>query len=129
MPTKKNIDLKLSAAERQQLRRNKLTKQALVDFAPDEIAALLGASLLRAQEIKALAAFQSIPSIGVKLAEDLIFMGYHSLADLKDKEGPALIHEYELKKGYWIDSCVEDQMRLVVHYARTGDTTKKLWDF
>lgn len=37
--------------------------------------------------------------------------------------------EFELLKGYWIDPCVEDQFRLAVHYAETGDMTKKWWDF
>jgi hypothetical protein len=52
-------------------------------------------------------------------------MGYFSLDELKDKDGAKLTDEYELKKGYWTDPCVEDQFRLVVHYANTNDQKKR----
>ncbi|MHA7059104.1 helix-hairpin-helix domain-containing protein [Aquimarina sp. M1] len=35
--------------------------------------------------------------------------------------GAELTHQYEKKKGYRIDSCAEDQFRLVVHVANTGE--------
>lgn len=41
----------------------------------------------------------------------------------------SVIDAFERKKGYWIDSCVEDQFRLVVHYANTADHSKNWWDF
>jgi hypothetical protein len=40
-----------------------------------------------------------------------------------------LIDEYELKKGYFTDPCVEDQFRLVVNFANIRDTSKVWWDF
>lgn len=33
------------------------------------------------------------------------------------------------EKGYKIDPCVEDQSRLVVHFSKTQDFSKKWWDF
>jgi hypothetical protein len=65
----------------------------------------------------------------LKRAEDLVFLGYYSLNELKQKDGAKLTDEYEQKKGYWVDPCVEDQFRLVVHFANTHDTQKTWWDF
>ena len=84
---------------------------------------------LREREKSALAEFQSVPSVGVKFAEDMIFLGYFSLDELKDQDGAQLVVEYEIKKGYWVDPCVEDQFRLIVHFAKHRDSTKTWWDF
>jgi len=65
----------------------------------------------------------------IKIAKDLVFLGYYSLNELKQKDGAKLTDEYEQKKGYWIDPCVEDQFRLVVNFANTNDTNKTWWDF
>lgn len=81
------------------------------------------------REICAHIEFQSIPSIGIKFAEDLIFLGYYSLAELTGKNGSELFDAYELKKGYWVDLCVEDQFRLVVDVANHGIRDKTWWDF
>lgn len=90
---------------------------------------LLKATSKRVKEIIALAEFQTVPSIGIKFAEDLVFLGYYSLAELKNADGARLTDEYERKKGYRTDPCVEDQFRLVVSFANTNDTTKMWWDF
>ena len=76
-----------------------------------------------------MAVFQQIPSVGIKFAEDLIFLGYFSLEELTEQDGAKLVEEYERRKGFWIDSCVEDQFRLAVHYARNGDQGKTWWSF
>lgn len=123
------MKLKLTDAEKKKLRHNKLTIRELSKLAVDEIEAVLEVPLERARVIHALAEFQSIPSIGVKFAEDLIFLGYFSLDELKTKNGAHLVEEYERKKGYWIDPCVEDQFRLAVHAANNRNSTKKWWDF
>ncbi len=90
---------------------------------------LLHVTIERAKEIYALAEFQTVPSVGIKFAEDLVFLGYYSLHQLKNKDGAKLTDEYEQKKGYWVDPCVEDQFRLVVNFANTKDKTKTWWDF
>lgn len=129
MKTRSNIKLNLTEAERQNLRRNKVKIAGIVDLSLDELCDILQVSKERAREIYALADFQRIPSIGIKLAEDLISIGYFSVQDIKGKDGAQLTHEYELKKGYRIDSCVEDQFRLVVYFAETNDSRKQWWDF
>lgn len=129
MKSKTNFKLNLTDSERKSLRTQKVKIADILDYAVDEIEVLLNVSPERAKEVYALADFQRIPSIGIRSAEDLIYLGYHSVEELKGKEGAALVEEFERKKGYWIDSCVEDVFRLAVHFAETEDYSKKWWDF
>jgi hypothetical protein len=125
----KAFKLDLSVAEKQKLRQNGLTISRLNEFAVDELCVLLNTNQQRAQEIHALIAFQSIPSIGPKFAHDLISLGYYTIDDLLGKDGPTLLNELELKQGFWTDPCVEDQFWLAVHYAGHRGSNKKWWDF
>jgi Pathogenicity locus len=129
MKSKTNIKLPLTDVEKANLRKNKIKIADILDFASDELEVLLNATTERAKEIYALAEFQTVPSVGIKFAEDLVFLGYYSLKELKNKDGAKLTDEYELKKGFWTDPCVEDQFRLVVNFANTKDTEKTWWDF
>jgi hypothetical protein len=129
MKNKTNIKLPLTDSEKASLRTHNIKMANILDFAVDELEVLLQASPERAKEIYALAEFQTVPSVGIKFAEDLVFLGYYSLSELKDQDGAKLTDAYELKKGYWTDPCVEDQFRLVVHYANTNDQKKTWWDF
>lgn len=129
MKNKSNLKLPLTDSEKANLKKNKIKIANLLDFASDELEILLSATPERAKEIHALAEFQMVPSVGVKFAQDLIFLGYYSLKELKFQDGAKLTDEYERKKGYWIDPCVEDQFRLVINFANTNDTQKAWWDF
>jgi len=129
MKKKATIKLPLSDAEKQKLRANKVKLAAVLNYAVDELAVLLDVRFERAKEIHALAEFQTIPSIGIRFAEDLVFSGLYSISELKKNNGAALLDAYERKKGYRVDPCVEDQFRLAVYYATTGDDTKTWWDF
>ena len=121
--------LSLKDFEKANLKKNKVKITKVLNYAPDELAILLNATSERAREIYALAEFQTVPSIGLKFAEDLVFLGYYSIDELKNKDGAKLTDEYELKKGFRVDPCVEDQFRLVVYFAKTKDTTKTWWNF
>jgi len=129
LTNKNNIKIPLTDIEKAHLRKNKIKIAEILDYASDELEVLLNATTERAKEIYALAEFQTVPSVGIKFAEDLVFLGYHSLNELKQKDGAKLTDEYEQKKGYWVDPCVEDQFRLVVNFANTNDTKKTWWDF
>lgn len=129
MNQKRNIKFNLSNAEKSTLRRKKMRQSDLLDLAIDEIEIALEVPFVRAREIHALAEFQSIPSVGIKFAEDLIFLGYYSVRELKSKDPARLVEAYEKKKGYWVDPCVEDQFRLIVDFAKHQDYTRKWWDF
>lgn len=129
MKSKTNIKLPLTDTEKASLRKHKIKIANILDFATDELEMLLNATTERAKEIYALAEFQTVQSVGIKFAEDLVFLGYYSLNELKEKDGAKLTDEYENKLGYWVDPCVEDQFRLVVNFANTNDTTRSWWDF
>lgn len=126
---KSTIKLPLTQAEKQRLKHNKIKLSDIADYAVDELEVILGVSFERAREIYALVEFQSIPSVGIRFAEDLVSLGYYSIDELKGKDGALLTNEFEVLKGYWIDPCVEDQFRLVVYYANTKDSSKNWWDF
>lgn len=129
MKKKSNIKLNLSHSERKKLRSNKIKISEILDFAADELQVILGVTTERAKAIQALAEFQKIPSVGIRSAEDLIYLGYYSIAEIKGKDGVQLTEAFEQKKGYWIDPCMEDVFRLVCHVANTNDYTKNWWDF
>ncbi len=129
MKTKSSIKLPLTDFEKQNLKKSKVKIHQILSYSVDELEVLLNASSDRAREIFALAEFQTVPSIGIKFAEDIIFMGYYSLDELKDKDGATLTDEYEQKKGFRTDPCVEDQFRLAVNYANTKDLSKTWWNF
>ena len=129
MKNRTNIKLPLTVDEKANLRKSGIRMSSVLDFSVDELEVLLDATPERAREVHALAEFQTIPSVGLKFAEDLVFLGYYSISELKNKDGAKLTDEYERKKGCWTDPCVEDQFRLVVHYANTKDPKKTWWDF
>lgn len=126
---KKIINYRLTGAEKQSLKAKKVSQKMLQDYAPYEIAGLLNASPQRAKELQALAEFQSIPSLGINFAEELISQGYYSLEQLKGKPAVKLFDAFERHCGTWADPCVEDSYRLLVHYIETRDDTKRWWSF
>ena len=126
---KKNINYRLTDAEKQTLKAQKINQKRLQDHAPDEVAVLLNASPQRAKELQGLAAFQSIPSLGINFAEELIGQGYYSLAQLEGKTAVELFDAFEKHCGTWADPCVEDSYRLLVHYIENRDDTKRWWHF
>ncbi len=129
MKNKISIKWPLTDIEKANLKWNKVKIADIPNYAFDELELLLNSTPERVKEIVALAEFQTVPSIGIKFAKDLLFMGYYSLSELKNEDGAKLTNEYEQKKGFWIDPCVEDQFRLVVSFAKTNDTTKRWWHY
>lgn len=124
-----NSQIGISAVEKQKLRHHKVKLNAIHKVGLSELQRLLGVSKIRAMELSALSEFQSLPSVGIQFAKDLIGMGYYSLKDLKGKDGAKLLDHYEKQIGVWADPCVEDQFRLVAHYARHPHVHKNWWDF
>jgi hypothetical protein len=125
----KAIDLELSPDEKLLLKTKGISQKKLLGYAADEIIAVLEAQGHRAKALQALVDFQRIPSIGIMFAKDLMRAGYYSLDELKTKPGAYLFDEFENMNGYHTDPCVEDQFRLVVHYANNPGSNKKWWDF
>jgi hypothetical protein len=126
---KKTINYRLTTAEKQILKTKKINQKQLQDYAPDEICTLLEASPQRGKELNALSEFQSIPSLGINFAEELISQGYYTLGQLKGKSAVELFDAFEKHSNAWADPCVEDSYRLLVHYIENRDETKRWWDF
>jgi hypothetical protein len=126
---KKTIHYELTPTEKQALKTQKISLKMLQDYAPDEIAELLNASPGRTRELQALAEFQSIPSLGIGFAKELIAQGYYSLEQLKGKTAVELFDAYEQHCGAWADPCVEDSYRLLVDYVAHRDDSKRWWNF
>jgi hypothetical protein len=129
MKKKSTPKLNLSLAERKNLRKAKIRISEILDLAADELEVILDVSSDRVKTLFALAESQTVPSVGIKFAEDLIFLGYHLLEELKLKDGAKLLDEYERKKGHWTDPCVKDQSRLIVDFAKNPEITKNWWDY
>lgn len=121
--------LEITPGEMKKLRALKIKKGELHHHSVDELRQWLAVSKQRAKELYALSEFQSVPSVGIRFACDLIGMGFYSMNELKKKDGAKLTDQYELQQGVWVDSCVEDQFRLVVHYAKHADSKLNWWNF
>ena len=52
------------------------------------LSGVLGVSDSRAQYIRGLAQFQTVPSIGPKVAERVVQLGYYALEDIRMKTPP-----------------------------------------
>lgn len=125
----KSPKLPLTTVERSYLRGSKVTLKEICNMDVVALAHCLQSSIERAKYIHALAEFQSIPSIGPKVAEAVIQLGYYSLIELKDEDGADLLNRLELLCGHWKDPCVEDCLRCIVFYANHPDCNKSWWNF
>ncbi|MDR0137736.1 helix-hairpin-helix domain-containing protein [Metabacillus idriensis] len=126
----KSPKLPLTNKERELLRKNKIKRTEIKEMKPAELAALIDVPNERARELIGHAVFQSIPSVGPKLAHNLaVDLGFSSLEPVKNRRGEELVDELEKKYGVWMDPCVEDVMRCVVHHANHPDSDKNWWDF
>lgn len=126
---KKTIKLPLSDEERKLLRQARIKLSDIAGLDAETLSTLTTITIERAKRLAALACFQQIPSIGIRLAEDLVSIGYYSLEELRDQDGARLIEKLENHCGTWIDPCVEDQLRCVVFHANHPGSEKQWWDF
>jgi len=125
----KTPKLDLTEIEKMLLKNAGIRIKEIANYAADELSTILSVPLKRAKGILALIEFQSVPSVGPKFAQDLVDMGYYHIAQLKDRDGADLLNEHERLIGVWTDPCVEDQFRLVVHYANNPGSKKQWWNF
>ncbi|XZF15177.1 helix-hairpin-helix domain-containing protein [Chitinophagaceae bacterium MMS25-I14] len=119
----------LTTDEKSILKKKKVRLAEIPALAAGALQLLLETSADRAKEISALYEFQRIPSIGIQFAKDLVSIGYYSLDALKHKNGADIFDALEKHTGMRIDPCVEDQCRLVVHYANDRNSKLNWWDF
>ncbi|CAH0343998.1 hypothetical protein BCI9360_00226 [Bacillus sp. CECT 9360] len=77
--------LPLTAEEKSKLRTSKIKLNQIVNMDLSELSRCLQ-STERARYLQALAQFQAIPSIGPKLAQMVIELGYYSLEEIKARK-------------------------------------------
>lgn len=126
----KSPKLPLTDEERSSLRREKIRLKEIKDHSPEELRERLGIPIKRARYLVGMSIFQQIPSIGPNMAHNVVEdLQFHTFEEIKDEKGEDLIIALEKKYGVWMDPCVEDSLRCVVHHARHPDSDKNWWDF
>lgn len=125
----KTIKLPLTDDERASLRRNQIRTSQIPGMLDVELSQMTGIGIERAKTLVALARFQTIPDIGPVMAECLVLLGCSRLDEFAGEDPAHLLDELETILGYWVDPCVEDQLRLVIHYAQHPNVPKRWWDF
>jgi hypothetical protein len=126
----KRPKLPLSQEEKQILRKNKIKLSDFHKLKIEEIKDLFGVSNERAKTLKSLSEFQQVPSISHELAFKLVnHLGYYNLEQIKTEIWTEVFHNLELKLGCWTDSCVEDQIICIIHYANFPESEKQWFDF
>jgi hypothetical protein len=121
--------LPLTPEERAKLRACKVKLQDITSMNVLELSSCLDSSIERAKYLRALAEFQMIPSIGPKVAQRVVDLGFYSLEEIKDENGADLINRLEQLYGYWEDPCLEDSLRCIVHHANNPEDNKCWFDF
>lgn len=130
MRKKKNPKLPLTESERFNLRKAKVKLSEIYKTEVNHLAEILNVSVERARDIKGLATFQQVPSIGSEMAKKLVdILHIYSLEEIKDKNGADLFDELERRMGVWTDPCVEDQIRCIIYFANNPASDKKWFDF
>lgn len=125
-----SIKLDLTDLERQKLRSAKIRIADLHLLRPDELAKAIQCTAERAKFLTGLATFQQIPSIGYRMAYNLVyFLNIYTLHEIKEYDPQELFDCIEQRVGERIDPCVEDQIRCVIYYANHPNSTKQWYDF
>ena len=121
--------LPLTEEERAKLRTCKIKLNGISYMSTLELSQCLGISIERSKYLRALAIFQTVPSIGPKVSQRIVDLGYYSLEEIKNMDGSDLINCWEEKCGYWEDPCLEDAFRCIVHHANNPESNKCWFDF
>ncbi|MBH9968647.1 helix-hairpin-helix domain-containing protein [[Bacillus] enclensis] len=126
----KSPKLPLTDEERTSLRREKIRLKEINTYSPEELGKRLGIPLERARYLVGMYIFQQVPSIGPNMAHNVVEdLQFHTFEEIKDEKGEDLIIALEKKYGVWMDPCVEESLRCVVHHARHPGSEKNWWDF
>ncbi|MFS0821820.1 helix-hairpin-helix domain-containing protein [Bacillus sp. 1P02SD] len=125
-----NPKMPLTLEEKVKHRKAKVKIGEIHKLSTSQLRQTLNVSEERARRIKGLAEFQTVPSIGFELAIKLVdHLHIYSLQEIKQRDGATLFDMLEKELGVWTDSCVEDQIRCVIHFANNPNSNKKWFDF
>ncbi|MGX9134342.1 helix-hairpin-helix domain-containing protein [Rummeliibacillus sp. JY-2-4R] len=121
--------LPLTSEERAKLKACKIKLKDISSMDLSILSQCLEVTMERAKYLRALAIFQTVPSIGPKVAQRVVDLGYNSLSEIKNMKGSELFNRWEEKCEYWEDPCLEDAFRCIVYYANDPESDKSWFDF
>lgn len=125
-----NPKLPLTPTEKRRLRKSQIKIGELHTYSVEQLSTFLEIPAERARMLRALAEFQRVPSIGLSFAETIVQnMQIYSLKEVKNRNPAELLDELEKRLGYWVDPCVEDQIRCIIHYANNPGSKYQWFDF
>ncbi|MCA1057045.1 helix-hairpin-helix domain-containing protein [Rossellomorea aquimaris] len=128
--TRKSPKLPLTDEERKSLRKAKIKLGDVNQLSPEELSERVGIPFERSRYLVGMSVFQQIPSIGPNMAHNVVEdLQFYSFDAIKEEKGEDLIIKLEKVYGVWMDPCVEDSLRCVVHHAKHPDSEKNWWDF
>jgi hypothetical protein len=70
--------------------------------------------------------FQTIPSVGPRVAEDLWNLGYRSIAELKGENPETMYQKLCTQAGMHVDRCMLYTFRCIVYFASAKKHDPKL---
>lgn len=110
----KTPKLSLKRDELSSIRKAGLRLNILSQVSPFELMKKTNLPLPRCEELIALSQFQSLGSVGPSIAEDLWFLGYRGIDELRDANPSEMYQRLMFMRGETIDPCVEDVFRCAV---------------
>ncbi len=110
--------LALSEPERQSLRKAKIRLADVASHTTKELSAATGISDHRCQELIALAELQTLGSVGLRIAQCLLTLGFPGPEKLKQGDPVEMYDRLAIDWDGPLDPCVEDTFRCAVAQAR-----------
>ncbi|MCK6447769.1 MAG: helix-hairpin-helix domain-containing protein [Planctomycetes bacterium] len=123
LPPSKAPKLDLTGAERRALARAKLRTHELASLSERELAERTHGAieLARCSELVALAAFQTLGSIGLESARDFVRLGFRRVEELVGRDPRELYSRLCESTRTRQDPCVEDAFRCAIAQAEDPD--------
>ena len=112
------MKLPLNQHERSILRTAKINIRQLAELNGTQLSKCTGLPLQRCNYLVALCQFQSLGSVGAKMAEKIWRLGYTSLQTLAKADPVRMYHDYSRMLRRTADPCVEDVFRCAIAQAR-----------
>lgn len=120
MPRPKTPKLPTTPDERVALRAARISARDLLTLTGPALHRRTSGAISRARgdELTALAAFQTLGSVGRETARDLVRLGFHRISDLKRQDPRTLYERMCRLTRTRQDPCVEDAFRCAIAQAR-----------
>jgi hypothetical protein len=112
------MKLSLSPHEKALLRAAKISVCQLAELTGTQLSKCTHIPLQRCNHLVALCQFQSLGSVGVKMAEKIWNLGYTSLQTLAKANPVRMYQDYNRLTRCQADPCVEDVFRCAIAQAK-----------